>query len=121
MIGLTRTAAVRHGVPPAEAEVWKADLRGRTGDGDYFFCVNRFLFLATRPPAASCWPARAPSSARRGSVTGSGVGGPRRSPPRARHAPRARVASCCRSSTRRILPVSVRGSWATNSIFRGYL
>lgn len=39
---------VRRGVAPAEAGAWAADLEGRTGDGDYFFSVNRFLFAATR-------------------------------------------------------------------------
>lgn len=52
MIGVVARAAVRHGVPEAEAEAWAADLRGRVGDGDYFFSVNRFLFLADRPLAA---------------------------------------------------------------------
>jgi ubiquinone/menaquinone biosynthesis C-methylase UbiE len=45
----TKESAVRQGVPRADAEAWAADLRGRTGDGDYFFSVNRFLFVATRP------------------------------------------------------------------------
>jgi len=37
------------GIDPTEAEAWAADLRGRTGDGDYFFSVNRYLFRARRP------------------------------------------------------------------------
>jgi len=49
IIGVTADAAVQHGVRPEEAEAWKADLRGRTGDGEYFFSVNRFLFVATKP------------------------------------------------------------------------
>jgi arsenite methyltransferase len=48
MIGLTRAAAVRHGVPREEAEAWEADLRARTGDGDWFFSVNRYCFVAIR-------------------------------------------------------------------------
>ncbi|MGH7263592.1 MAG: methyltransferase domain-containing protein, partial [Candidatus Rokuibacteriota bacterium] len=48
LIGLTRRAAVEHGLPVAEAEAWEADLRGRTQDGDYFFSVSRFLFLAVK-------------------------------------------------------------------------
>ena len=32
----------------AEAEAWEADLRARTADGDYFFSVNRYLFLARK-------------------------------------------------------------------------
>jgi SAM-dependent methyltransferase len=45
----TRDSALRHGIPPDEAAAWEADLRQRTGDGEYFFSVNRFLFVATKP------------------------------------------------------------------------
>jgi hypothetical protein len=48
-IAITRDSAIARGVPREEAEAWEADLRGRTEDGDYFFSVNRFLFVATRP------------------------------------------------------------------------
>lgn len=48
-IATTRDSAIARGVPREEAEAWEADLRGRTGEGDYFFSVNRFLFVATRP------------------------------------------------------------------------
>lgn len=51
LIGVTADAAVQHGIPPEEAEAWKADLRGRTGDGEYFFSVNRYLFVALEPDA----------------------------------------------------------------------
>jgi len=37
------------GIDPTEAGAWAADLRGRTGEGDYFFSVNRYLFRARRP------------------------------------------------------------------------
>jgi arsenite methyltransferase len=37
------------GIDPTEAQAWAADLRGRTGEGDYFFSVNRYLFRARRP------------------------------------------------------------------------
>jgi len=37
------------GIDPTEAEAWAADLRARTGEGDYFFSVNRYLFRARRP------------------------------------------------------------------------
>jgi SAM-dependent methyltransferase len=43
-----RAGAVRHGVSEAEADAWVADMTSRTADGDYFFSVNRFLFLARR-------------------------------------------------------------------------
>jgi len=48
-IAPTRDVAITRGVPREEATAWEADLRGRTGEGDYFFSVNRFLFVATRP------------------------------------------------------------------------
>jgi hypothetical protein len=48
-IATTRDSAIARGVPREDAEAWEADLRGRTGEGDYFFSVNRFLFVATRP------------------------------------------------------------------------
>lgn len=47
----TKDSAVRQGVSRAETEAWEADLRARTGDGDYFFSVNRFLFVARKPVA----------------------------------------------------------------------
>jgi len=47
----TGESAIRHGIPREEVEAWEADLRRRTGDGEYFFSVNRFLFVATRPVA----------------------------------------------------------------------
>jgi SAM-dependent methyltransferase len=49
IIAPTRDSAITRGVPREEVEAWEADLRARTGDGDYFFSVNRFLFVATRP------------------------------------------------------------------------
>ncbi len=49
MIGVVRASALRRGVTPEDAEAWATDLRSCTGDGDYFFCVNRFLFVATKP------------------------------------------------------------------------
>jgi SAM-dependent methyltransferase len=48
-IASTRDIAITRGIPREEAVAWEADLRGRTGDGDYFFSVNRYLFVATRP------------------------------------------------------------------------
>jgi len=47
--GVTRAAVVRHGLAAAEAEAWEADLRARTGEGDYFFSVNRYCFVAVKP------------------------------------------------------------------------
>jgi SAM-dependent methyltransferase len=48
IIGTVKDSAIREGVARDEAEAWAADLRGRTGAGDYFFSVNRYLFLARR-------------------------------------------------------------------------
>ncbi len=52
ILGLTRAIAVRRGMPSDEADAWRADLESRIGDGDYFFSLNRFLFVATKPCAA---------------------------------------------------------------------
>jgi SAM-dependent methyltransferase len=49
IVGVMTDTAVRQGVPVADAEAWAADLRSRTADGDYFFSVNRYLFLAIKP------------------------------------------------------------------------
>jgi arsenite methyltransferase len=49
IIGATKNLAVRYGLPRAEADAWEADLRDRTGDGQYFFSLNRFLFVAIKP------------------------------------------------------------------------
>ena len=34
------------GIAAAEANAWLNDLKSRTADGDYFFSLNRYLFLA---------------------------------------------------------------------------
>jgi arsenite methyltransferase len=36
------------GVPEREIQAWAADLRGLAATGDYFFSLNRYLFLATK-------------------------------------------------------------------------
>jgi ubiquinone/menaquinone biosynthesis C-methylase UbiE len=41
-------AAVRHGVSAEDADAWMSDISSRPGDGDYFFCLNRFIFVATK-------------------------------------------------------------------------
>jgi hypothetical protein len=48
LLEVCRNAAVRHGADAADADAWVADIRGRTGDGDYFFSVNRYMFIATK-------------------------------------------------------------------------
>jgi arsenite methyltransferase len=47
--GVTRAAVVRQGAAADEALAWEADLRARTGEGDYFFSVNRYCFVAVKP------------------------------------------------------------------------
>jgi SAM-dependent methyltransferase len=49
LIGPTADLAVRYGVPRAEAEAWKEDLLARAREGEYFFSLTRYLFVATRP------------------------------------------------------------------------
>ena len=48
LIDATPKIVARFGVPQAEAEAWAQDLRGRTSATDYFFSLNRYLFLAKR-------------------------------------------------------------------------
>ncbi len=48
LIGMARDAAVQHGVTAAEAAAWEEDLRSRDADGEYFFCMNRFILAATK-------------------------------------------------------------------------
>lgn len=39
------------GVPRAEIEAWAADLRDLAAAGEYFFSLNRYVFLAVKPEA----------------------------------------------------------------------
>lgn len=48
LIGIARDAAVQHGVGVEEADSWVADIRSRKEDGEYFFCANRLIFVATK-------------------------------------------------------------------------
>ncbi|MBI3370880.1 MAG: methyltransferase domain-containing protein [Betaproteobacteria bacterium] len=43
-----RNAALKHGIPPGDVAAWENDLRSRTSDGEWFFCLNRFVFTATK-------------------------------------------------------------------------
>jgi hypothetical protein len=47
-VGIARDAAIQHGVSAAEADAWAADVRSRTSEGEYFFCTNRLIFIATK-------------------------------------------------------------------------
>lgn len=48
MLPVARSAALKSGIDAAVVEQWVADIRSRTGDGDYFFATFRFVFVATR-------------------------------------------------------------------------
>jgi len=48
LVEIARNAAVRHGVDAQEADAWVADLHARGAQGDYFFCANRFMFVAVK-------------------------------------------------------------------------
>ena len=48
MLAIGRNAAVRHGVDRAAADAWVADTRARGTAGEWFFCLNRFMFVATK-------------------------------------------------------------------------
>jgi SAM-dependent methyltransferase len=49
LIAPTANLALRHGVPPEEVEAWQVDLVARAVDGEYFFSLTRYLFVATHP------------------------------------------------------------------------
>jgi ubiquinone/menaquinone biosynthesis C-methylase UbiE len=48
VIGITRDLALKCGLAAEEVAAWEADLRSRTADGEWFFCLNRFVFTATK-------------------------------------------------------------------------
>jgi ubiquinone/menaquinone biosynthesis C-methylase UbiE len=48
LLPVIREPAIRSGVDAADVERWIADVRSRTGDGEYFFSTNRFIFIARR-------------------------------------------------------------------------
>lgn len=48
MIETTCETALRYGVPAAEVAAWEEDLRSRETEGEWFFCLNRFIFSATK-------------------------------------------------------------------------
>jgi hypothetical protein len=47
-IPTTCEAALADGVPAADVAAWEQDLRARQADGEWFFCLNRFIFTATK-------------------------------------------------------------------------
>ncbi len=48
LIEATPAIVTQYGIDPAEAEAWVSDLKSRTSGDDYFFSLNRYLFLARR-------------------------------------------------------------------------
>lgn len=40
--------ALKQGIAPARVAAWEEDLRARTGEGEWFFCLNRFIFKASK-------------------------------------------------------------------------
>ena len=46
---IQRFVAGRRGVSRAEADAWAEDLRERGRSGEYFFSLNQYVFLATKP------------------------------------------------------------------------
>ena len=48
VIGITRDSALKHGVPAADVAAWEQDLRSRTGEGEWFFCLDRFVFTGVK-------------------------------------------------------------------------
>ena len=44
----TCDAALADGNPAADVAAWEQDLRARQADGEWFFCLNRFIFTATK-------------------------------------------------------------------------
>lgn len=48
IIASTRDAALKHGIAPAEVARWVEDIESRRSGGEWFFCLNRFVFVATK-------------------------------------------------------------------------
>lgn len=47
-IAFTRDAALKYGVSAEDVARWEEDLRCRTAEGEWFFCLNRFVFTARK-------------------------------------------------------------------------
>lgn len=48
LIDATPKIVTRFGIDAAEVEAWVQDLRSRAGEDEYFFSLNRYLFLARK-------------------------------------------------------------------------
>ena len=43
VVRVTSESALKQGVPAPDVEAWEKDLRSRTAEGEWFFCLNRFV------------------------------------------------------------------------------
>ncbi|SRR6266545_2149863 len=48
VIGITRDSALKHGMPAEAVAAWEQDLRLRTQEGEWFFCLDRFVFTGKK-------------------------------------------------------------------------
>ena len=48
VIGITRDSALKYGLPAADVAAWEQDLRSRTQEGEWFFCLDRFVFTGKK-------------------------------------------------------------------------
>jgi arsenite methyltransferase len=48
VIGITRDSALKHGMPAEAVAAWEQDLRSRTAEGEWFFCLDRFVFTGKK-------------------------------------------------------------------------
>ena len=49
IIASTRDAALKDGVPRVDVDRWVGDMETRRAPGQWFFCLNRFVFVARKP------------------------------------------------------------------------
>jgi len=48
VIGITHDSALKYGLPAADVAAWEQDLRSRTQEGEWFFCLDRFVFTGKK-------------------------------------------------------------------------
>jgi hypothetical protein len=48
VIGITRDSALKYGMPSSDVAAWEEDVRSRTVEGEWFFCLDRFVFTGTK-------------------------------------------------------------------------
>lgn len=48
LITAMRKTALKYGISASDIATWEEDLRSRTSEGEWFFCLNRFIFVATK-------------------------------------------------------------------------